>query len=81
MGAWRFALALVTVVAFTMIACSDDEAPTEGGGSDPSNVCDEQFCANNAALRQECEEFLRACLEAEPENEDECVGGALLICG
>jgi len=86
MKSFRLILVAVFIVAFTMIACSDDEdTPTDPAsgppdGSSPSNVCNEDFCAKNSALKQQCQEFLDNCLEAEPQNQDECVGGAWLIC-
>ncbi|MBT8406264.1 MAG: hypothetical protein KJP05_02300 [Deltaproteobacteria bacterium] len=57
-------------------------APPDEGPPPPEEdtVCTRELCAADEDLQEECETFLAACLVAEP-NEDECVGGALLICG
>jgi hypothetical protein len=86
MKLFRLVLAVIFIVAFTMIACSDDETPTstEGTGSPPSgtdasNVCDGGRCADSPAAKQQCEIFLEQCLTYAP-NESDCVGGAWVIC-
>jgi len=58
-------------------------APPDDGPPPPEEdtVCTRELCAENEELQEQCETFLGTCLELEPENEDECVGGALLICG
>ena len=58
-------------------------APPDDGAPPPEEdtVCTRELCAENEELQEQCETFLGTCLELEPENEDECVGGALLICG
>ena len=64
-----------------LLACDTATDPAEE--EDPpnaSNVCTRELCATNSTLADECQEFLAACLLAEPQNEDECVAGALLIC-
>ena len=57
-------------------------APPDDGPPPPEEdtVCTRELCAENEELQEQCETFLGTCLELEPENEDECVGGALLIC-
>jgi hypothetical protein len=86
MKLFRFALAAVFIVAFTIIACSVDETPTSDSGVPPEstnvdNVCSQGLCATNAALKQECEALLSACLQNSlPENEEECVGAAWIKC-
>ena len=86
MKSFRFTLAILFIATFAMIACSDDEStPTDTGGTPPddtnsSNVCSRELCAENAALKQECEEFLANCLAMEEFNQEECVGGAWVIC-
>jgi hypothetical protein len=53
---------------------SEPPPPTEG-------ACAEDLCATDTALAQRCQSFLNTCLEQEADvNEDECLGGALLIC-
>ena len=47
---------------------------------DKDNVCQRDFCAADSDLEEECETFLVACLAEESANEEECIGGALLIC-
>ena len=54
--------------------------PTDTTDYTPENVCDAEFCATDDALSQTCSTFLAACLAASPANEEECVGGALVIC-
>jgi hypothetical protein len=66
----------VTIVA--VICAPPDDGPPP---PDEGTVCTRDLCADNEDLQEQCETFLAACLAAEPENEDECVGGALLICG
>jgi len=86
MNSFRLTLVLVFSIAATMIACSDDEAPTEPGdsppeGTNPSNVCEQGLCVSNAALKQECEAFLDNCLQIDDGSQhDECVAGAWVIC-
>jgi len=60
-----------------LCAPSDDGPPLH----EEDTVCTRELCAENEELQEQCETFLGTCLELEPENEDECVGGALLICG
>jgi hypothetical protein len=57
-------------------------APPDDGPPPPEEdtVCTRELCANDEDLQEQCETFLGTCLELEPENEDECLGGALLIC-
>lgn len=38
------------------------------------------LCAGDVDRADKCQNFLDICLTHEPQNEDECVGGALLIC-
>ena len=52
----------------------DPDPPTQG------TVCQRNFCAADPDLAEECQEFLDACLAEESVNEEECIGGALLIC-
>ena len=81
MKLFRLALVVVCITGFAIIACSDDESPTDTGTPDDlnsGNVCNEGICATNTTARQECQEFLDNCLQVE--DEDECVGGAWLIC-
>jgi len=82
MNSFRLTLAVIFIVAFTMIACSDDdETPTDAGtpsNVDAGNVCDQDFCATMPAKKTQCEIFLEQCLDIE--DEDECVGAAWLIC-
>jgi hypothetical protein len=53
-----------------------DAPPPPTGGA-----CAEDLCATDSALAQRCQSFLNTCLEQEADvNEDECLGGALLIC-
>jgi hypothetical protein len=82
MKLFRLTLAAVFIVAFTMIGCSEDETSSTGTEDvNASNVCSQELCAANAALKQECEEFLENCLTFSPTGkEDECIGTALLIC-
>jgi hypothetical protein len=63
-----------------LLACDTATDPAEEDPPNTSNVCTRELCATNSTLADECQEFLAACLLAEPNNEDECVGGALLIC-
>ena len=84
MTSFRVTLALVFIIAFTMIACSDgEETPTSPGGSPPpdtnvNNVCTMARCAESDIVRTQCEIFLNQCLLVE--DEDDCVGGAWAIC-
>jgi hypothetical protein len=81
MKSFRLALAVVFIAAFTIVACSDDESPTDTGSPDnlnAGNVCNEGICSTNGTAQQQCEDFLNDCLRVE--DEDECVGGAWLIC-
>jgi outer membrane murein-binding lipoprotein Lpp len=82
MKLFRLTLAAVFIVAFTMIGCSEDETSSTGTEDvNASNVCSQELCAANAALKQECETFMQECLAAVGEGrEDECVGGGWLIC-
>jgi len=86
MKSFRLALAVVFIVVFTMIACSEDETTTEPSGVPPEdtniyNVCSGGLCEQNAALKQECDELLSACLANNPsEQDDECVGAAWVKC-
>jgi hypothetical protein len=82
MKLFRLSLAVVFIVAFTLIGCSEDETtPTDApsDGTNTSNVCSQELCAENEALRQECEQFLQDCLEAST-SDDECVGAAWVKC-
>ena len=60
-----------------LFICQGEELPPD---TDQSSVCTQELFADNTDLAQDCQTFLEACLIAEPTNEDECVGGALLIC-
>ena len=53
----------------------------EGGSIEPSMACDRELCMNDPDLKAQCEAVLAACLETEELNQDECLIGALLICG
>jgi len=46
----------------------------------PDSVCNEQLCAGDETLAQECETFVEACLVEEIANEEECLAGGLFIC-
>ena len=81
MKSFRITLVLVAIIAFSLVACSDDDSPTDSGTPDETSigtVCNEGICATNAAAKQQCEDFLSNCLAVE--DEDECLGGAWLIC-
>jgi len=87
MKSFRLALAVLFIVAFALIACEEDATePVDSGGVPPDdtnvgNVCSQDVCAKNQALKQECEEFLNACLANNPsEQDDECVGAAWVKC-
>ena len=78
---FRLTLVVVFVIAFTLVACSEDESPTDSGTPDDvnsSNVCNQGICTSGSTAQQECQDFLNNCLQVE--DEDECVGGAWLIC-
>ncbi len=61
-------------------SCSDDD-DDNGGGSDPNVFCDENLCATDSALKQQCINAFYECIENNPDaNDDECVATALLIC-
>jgi hypothetical protein len=45
---------------------------------DTGNICDIGLCAADDELAEKCRSFVDFCLEVE--DEDECAGGALLIC-
>ncbi len=77
MKVFRSLLALAFTTAFLLIACDSPSEP-EPNDHNADNVCNAEQCGQIDALKQECEEFLSTCLEHE--DEDECVGGALLIC-
>ena len=68
-----------TGVAMGGVQKTDVKAPEPPPDVNPGNVCSRELCATNDVLAQECQEFLDRCLKVE--DEDECVGGALLICG
>ena len=53
--------------------------PTTTTTMPPDAVCNEQLCAGDETLAQQCETFVAACL-AETVNEDDCVAGGLFIC-
>jgi hypothetical protein len=84
MKSFRFILLFTFLCVFGLIACSDEsETPTDPAEGPPDdvnsgNVCSRDLCSANEALKQECEEFMSNCLQVE--DEDECVGGAWLIC-
>jgi len=84
MKMFRLALVVIFMSAFTIVACSDDESPTDTGTPDQvnsSNVCDQEFCATNPTKQQECQTFLNNCLNSVGSGrDDECIGGAYLIC-
>jgi hypothetical protein len=65
----------VTNVAVTCAPPDDGPPPPELG-----TVCARELCADNEDLQENCERFLVNCLLSEPFNQDECLGGALLIC-
>ena len=47
----------------------------------PSSACEEQLCAVDETLAQQCATFFEVCLaQAGEGSEDECAGGALFIC-
>ena len=61
-------------------AADSSDIPSAGlPPPDVSDVCSRELCATSAAAAQQCQDFLDSCLLVE--DEDECVGGALLICG
>lgn len=68
--------------SLTFIGCSEDEeSPTEPSGSDPNVFCDENLCASNDVLKQQCIDVFNTCMAANVDaNDDECVASALLIC-
>ena len=69
------------VCSLTIIGCKDEESPTEPGGSDPNVFCDENACAANNVLKQQCVEAFNTCMAASSDaNSDECAAAALLIC-
>jgi len=81
MKSFRLALVVVFIAAFSIVACSDDESPTDTGTPDnlnAGNVCDEGICTPGSAAQQDCQDFLDRCLMWE--DEDECVGAAWLNC-
>jgi len=81
MKSFRITLVMVAIIAFSIVACSDDDSPTDTGTPDDTsagNVCNEGICSTNDAEKARCEEFLSNCLQVE--DEDECIGGAWLIC-
>ena len=66
-------------VALGGVSETSVDAPRPPDDVNPDNVCERELCATNEAAAQQCKEFLENCLKVE--DEDECVGGALLICG
>jgi len=56
------------------------DAPDEPPPEEPDSLCNEDLCAENEALSEQCETFVQACLAFEAVNEDECAGGGILIC-
>jgi hypothetical protein len=56
--------------------------PTSGSDvSDPNIFCDENLCAANAELKNQCINTFNTCIAANADvNDDECVASALLIC-
>lgn len=76
---------LVMILALALAGCEDDPpppatAPPPPPPADQNNVCTRDICAYDANRAQQCSDFLQACLLANPANEDECIGGAALIC-
>jgi hypothetical protein len=47
---------------------------------DSNTVCDQELCAADDTLAQQCDTFLQNCLTAPGVLDEQCVGGALLIC-
>jgi hypothetical protein len=82
---FRLTLVLVFVVAFTLIACTEDDTttnPDDGvpDGVNSGNVCLQDLCAQNQALKEECQDFYNTCIENDAGSQEECVGGAWMIC-
>ena len=75
MKAFRMALMLAFAAVSLVLACDTGTDPDEANAS---NVCERDLCGTSSLLASECQEFLDNCLLVE--DEDECVGGALLIC-
>ena len=65
----------VTNVAVTCAAPDEGEPPP-----DLDDVCNQGSCATDELLQEECEAFLAECLPSNPFNQDQCLGGAFLIC-
>ena len=67
----------VTNVAVTCAPPSAGEPPPDLG-----DVCNQGVCATDEVQQEECVTFLADCLLSQPftSNQDECLGGALLIC-
>ena len=65
----------VTNVAVTCAAPDEGEPPPDLG-----DVCNQGFCATDELLQEECEAYLAECLPSNPFNQDQCLGGAFLIC-
>jgi hypothetical protein len=85
MKPFRLTLALVFIIAFTLIACSEDDTTTnpEDGVPDDvnsGNVCDQELCGTNEALQDECQDFYNTCIENDVGSGEECVAGAWMIC-
>ncbi len=68
-----------TGIALGGVEKTNASAPKPPPDTNPGNVCSRELCATNEAAAQQCQDFLESCLLVE--DEDECVGGALLICG
>ncbi len=70
-----------TGIALGGVEKTNASAPKPPPDTNPGNVCSRELCATNEALAQQCQDVLEVCLATEDFNQDECVGGALLICG
>jgi len=80
MKIWKFFLMALVAGFMFILACSEDE-PTSSGGGDPNAFCSTGLCTSNNTLKQQCIDSYNTCVANNPNvNHDECQAAALLIC-
>ncbi|MFC2094785.1 hypothetical protein ACFLSH_04060 [Bacteroidota bacterium] len=82
MKLWKFVWIALMAGLLVVFACSEEETPTDPGPGDPDpNVfCNEEACANNEALKQECIDRFTLCVANEEGSEEECIVIAVAVC-
>ncbi len=75
-------LFVIALLAGTLgvLGCNDDGGSNGGGGVDPNELCNVEFCIDNATLKQVCIDEINDCIATERGTTEQCVAFGTETC-